>query len=65
MVSFFIVLKHFIFLLTGQTTRNALVGDYGEEGPPDPISNSEAKLLSADGTAIVRLWESRSLPTNF
>ena len=26
------------------------VGDYGEEGTPDPIPNSEVKLFSADGT---------------
>ena len=26
-------------------------GGYGEEATPDPIPNSEVKLLSADGTA--------------
>ena len=26
------------------------VGVYGEEGTPDPIPNSEVKLLSAEGT---------------
>jgi len=28
------------------------VGNYGEEGTPDPIPNSEVKLLSADGTTL-------------
>ena len=29
---------------------------------PDPIPNSEVKLVGADGTARVILWESRTLP---
>jgi hypothetical protein len=37
-------------------------GDNGGEDPPDPISNSEVKLTSADGTAGETLWESRTLP---
>ena len=28
-----------------------LAGDYGEEGTPVPIPNTEVKLLSGDGTA--------------
>ena len=39
------------------------VGGYSEEGTPDPIPNSEAKLFSADGTAGEAWWESRSPPT--
>src|ERR1700754_1185591 len=30
---------------------------------PGPIPNPEAKPSSADGTALVRVWESRSSPT--
>ena len=41
------------------------VGGCSGEGPPDPISNSEVKLSSADGTTTETLWESRSLPTAF
>ena len=41
------------------------VGGYSGEGPPDPISNSEVKLSSADGTTTETSWESRSLPTYF
>ena len=33
-----------------------------EEAIPDPISNSEVKLLGADGTARFLVWESRTLP---
>mgnify|MGYP006895445045 CR=1 FL=1 len=29
---------------------------------PGPIPNPEAKLIRADGTALGRVWESRSLP---
>jgi hypothetical protein len=34
-----------------------------ERGTPGPIPNPEAKPSSADGTALVRVWESRSPPT--
>jgi hypothetical protein len=37
-------------------------GDYCEGATPDPISNSEVKPFSADGTARETVWESRSLP---
>ena len=33
-----------------------------EEAIPDPIPNSEVKLLGADGTARATVWESRTLP---
>ena len=35
-----------------------------EWGTPGPIPNPEAKPSSADGTALVRVWESRSPPTS-
>ena len=35
----------------------------GGGGTPGPIPNPEAKPSSADGTALVRVWESRSPPT--
>ncbi len=34
-----------------------------EWGTPGPMPNPEAKPSSADGTALVRVWESRSPPT--
>ncbi len=37
-------------------------GDHSEEAPPVPIPNTEVKLFSADGTARVTVWESRSSP---
>ena len=43
----------------------SLAGDYSEEATPDPIPNSEVKLFSADGTAWVTVWESRSSPAFF
>jgi hypothetical protein len=33
-----------------------------EKAIPDPIPNSEVKLLGANGTARAAVWESRSLP---
>ena len=37
-------------------------GGYSGEVTPDPISNSEVKLASANGTARETLWESRTPP---
>ena len=37
-------------------------GGYGGGATPDPIPNSVVKPSSADGTAGVTLWESRTLP---
>jgi hypothetical protein len=41
----------------------AYFGDHSEEDPPVPIPNTEVKLFSADGTAWVTMWESRSSPS--
>ena len=40
-------------------------GAYGGEVTPDPIPNSEVKLSSANGTAWVTMWESRTVPDFF
>jgi hypothetical protein len=37
-------------------------GGLGEEETPGPIPNPEAKLFSADGTALEGVWESRTPP---
>ena len=37
-------------------------GGHGEGDTPEPIPNSEVKPFSADDTALVTLWESRTLP---
>ena len=37
-------------------------GDNGKRGTPVPIPNTEVKPLSADGTEVVTLWESRTSP---
>jgi hypothetical protein len=37
-------------------------GDDIEKAIPDPIPNSEVKLLRADGTAQTPVWESRTSP---
>ena len=42
---------------------DSVVGGYGGGGTPGPIPNPEAKPSSADGTALARVWESRSPPT--
>ena len=44
---------------------NSFSGGYCEEATPDPIPNSEVKLLCADGTAWRSVWESRSPPDPF
>ena len=38
------------------------LGDHGEGVTPVPIPNTEVKPFSADGTAWVTVWESRTLP---
>ena len=37
-------------------------GGYGGGETPGPVPNPEAKPSSADGTALVRVWESRTPP---
>ena len=37
-------------------------GGYSERETPGSIPNPEVKALCADGTALVTVWESRSLP---
>src|ERR1022692_1078630 len=39
-----------------------LLGDSSEGVTPVPIPNTEVKPLSPDGTALVTVWESRTLP---
>ena len=39
-----------------------ILGDHGEGEIPVPIPNTEVKSFSADGTAWVTVWESRTLP---
>ena len=46
-------------------TRSTVSGGDFEEATPDPIPNSEVKLLGADGTAREAVWESRTLPGFF
>ena len=38
------------------------LGDHGGGETPVPIPNTEVKPFSADGTAWVTVWESRTLP---
>ena len=40
----------------------SFLGDHGEGETPVPISNTEVKPFSADGTAWATVWESRTLP---
>ena len=37
-------------------------GGHSEREIPGPIPNPEVKPFSADGTAVERLWESRTPP---
>ena len=43
---------------------NKFVGVYSEEVTPDPIPNSEVKLLSGNGTARVTVCESSTMPAS-
>jgi hypothetical protein len=40
-------------------------GGHSEGETPVPIPNTEVKPLSADGTALYAVWESRTPPGNF
>ena len=40
-------------------------GDYSDGATPLPFPNREVKPISADGTALVTGWESRSSPGFF
>ena len=42
-----------------------LPGGSSEAAPPVPIPNTEVKRLSADDTALAKVWENRSLPGGF
>ena len=44
------------------TNTHKFLGDHGEGDTPVPIPNTEVKPFSADGTAWVTVWESRTLP---
>ena len=46
----------------GQRPATTYAGGNRGGAPPDPISNSEVKPSSADGTARETVWKSRSLP---
>ena len=46
------------------TIKSQVSGDNGIEETLLPIPNRTVKLYSADGTARVTVWESRTLPGN-
>src|SRR4051795_11843744 len=46
----------------GTPTHQQCYGGHSERETPGHIPNPEAKTLSADGTAGVTLWESRTPP---
>ena len=46
-------------MLLGALAPQQVSGGDIEEVTPDPIPNSEVKLLGADGTAREAVWESR------
>ena len=50
-----------IFMLHVQNFR-FYSGDDSEEETPVPIPNTAVKLFSADGTMLVTVWKSRTLP---
>ena len=41
---------------------DSVVGGFSVGETPGPIPNPEAKPFSADGTALGRVWESRTPP---
>src|SRR6478752_5625366 len=46
----------------GTIYLDSVVGGLSGGGTPGPIPNPEAKPSSADGTALDRVWESRTPP---
>src|SRR6476659_1811762 len=48
----------------GTIYLDSVVGGLSGGGTPGPIPNPEAKPSSADGTALDRVWESRTPPTS-
>ena len=42
--------------------RSLISGSHSEGDPPVPIPNTVVKPLSADGTACLCMWKSRTLP---
>ena len=52
----------FNFEGTVKAALSATCGDNSEEDPPVPIPNTVVKLLSADDTWGVTLWEIRTSP---
>jgi hypothetical protein len=49
----------------GHIDRTKFPGGHRRGVTPVPIPNTEVKLSTADGTAWVTVWESRSLPGLF
>ena len=45
-------------------TRVNKDGGNSDEATPVPIPNTAVKLISADGTALATVWESRSPPSS-
>ena len=46
-------------------TKTKFAGVFSGGATPDPIPNSEVKPASGDGSAVVTLWESSSMPAFF
>ena len=51
--------------LVGRVANYIFLGGHSEGVTPVPISNTEVKPFSVDGTALVTEWESRTLPRFF
>ena len=62
--SFEYLVKKYIRIDLYRRIRKNFSGGDSEEVTPVPISNTEVKLFSADGTAWEAVWESRTLPEN-
>ena len=60
--------KYFLSLIIPPSFRYSItpvfrfLGDHGGGETPVPIPNTAVKPFSADGTAWVTVWESRTLP---
>jgi hypothetical protein len=46
-------------------TKTRFAGVFSGGATPDPIPNSEVKPASGDGSAVVTLWESSTMPAFF
>ena len=61
-LSLLVALQRSALLIISMPYVTLIFGEYSTGDTPVPISNTEVKPCSADGTARETWWESRTLP---